>query len=66
MMVGEPRLWQMYFDGASRSTGVGAGVIFISPQGDLLPYLFTIVPACTNNEVEYQALIIRLQLALEM
>lgn len=66
MTIERPRLWQMYFDGASRSTGAGAGVIFISPQGDLLPYSFTIVPACTNNEAEYQALIIGLQLALEM
>ena len=66
MMVRVAKQWRMYFDGASRAAGSGAGVIFISPQGDLLPYSFTIVPSCTNNEAEYQALIIGLQLARDM
>ncbi|XP_058106881.1 uncharacterized protein LOC131250613 [Magnolia sinica] len=58
--------WQMYFDGASRASGASIGVIFITSQGDLLPYSFTLGTACTNNEAEYKALIIGMEIAQEM
>ncbi|KAK3026666.1 hypothetical protein RJ639_040693 [Escallonia herrerae] len=29
---GSSQLWMMFFDGAAQSDGVGAGVIFVSPQ----------------------------------
>ncbi|XP_058106893.1 uncharacterized protein LOC131250624 [Magnolia sinica] len=32
MMIESPNYWQMYFDGASRSSGSGARIIFISPE----------------------------------
>ncbi|MGV7988853.1 reverse transcriptase-like protein, partial [Mycobacterium kansasii] len=58
--------WQMYFDGAAGTSGAGAGVIFITPQGDLLLYSFTLGTTCTNNEAEYRALIIGMEIAHEM
>ena len=57
--------WQMYFDGAAKRTGAGAGIIFISPQDDLMPYSFHLGKKCTNNAAEYEALILGLQLALD-
>ena len=57
--VSEP--WTMYFDGAARRNGAGAGVIFISPEKHMLPYSFTFGELCSNNVAEYQALIIGLQ-----
>ncbi|MGV7988978.1 reverse transcriptase-like protein, partial [Mycobacterium kansasii] len=60
------KTWQMFFDGAARATGAGAGVIFITPQGDLLSYSFTLGAACTNNEAEYNALIIGMEIASEL
>ncbi|XP_058068755.1 uncharacterized protein LOC131218089 [Magnolia sinica] len=66
MMIESSNSWQVFFDGTSRATGVGAGVIFITPQGDLLPYSFTLGTACTNNEAEYNALIIGMEIAGEM
>ncbi|XP_074290312.1 uncharacterized protein LOC141617041 [Silene latifolia] len=58
--------WQMYFDGAARQDGAGAGVVFISPEKHLVPYSFILPELYTNNAAEYQALIISVQMALEM
>ena len=56
----------MFFDGSSRADGAGAGVIFVSPQKQILPYSFTLGELCSNNVAEYQALIMGLQTALEI
>ncbi|KAG9458351.1 hypothetical protein H6P81_002859 [Aristolochia fimbriata] len=58
--------WRMYFDGAARKNGAGAGVLFISPNEDLMPYSFILSHCCTNNEAEYQAIILGLGMAIEM
>ncbi|KAG9450316.1 hypothetical protein H6P81_010281 [Aristolochia fimbriata] len=58
--------WEMYFDGATRRSGAGAGVLFISPKKDLLPYLFVLTQACSNKEAEYQAILLGLGIAVEM
>ncbi|XP_074265756.1 uncharacterized protein LOC141588200 [Silene latifolia] len=58
--------WQMYFDGAARKDGAGAGVVFVTPQNHLMPYVFTLTQLCTNNMAEYQALILGLQMAIEI
>ncbi|XP_074290338.1 uncharacterized protein LOC141617067 [Silene latifolia] len=58
--------WKMYFDGAARRDGVGAGVVFISPQNHVMPYSFTLTQLCSNNMAEYQALILGLQMAIKI
>ncbi|XP_074277875.1 uncharacterized protein LOC141601486 [Silene latifolia] len=58
--------WRMYFDGAARRDGAGAGVVFISPQNHVMPYSFTLTQFCSNNVAEYQALILGLQMAIEV
>ncbi|KAL0287551.1 UNVERIFIED_CONTAM: Transposon Tf2-12 polyprotein [Sesamum radiatum] len=35
--------WKMYFDGASHKEGAGAGVIFVTSEGEVLPYSFTLM-----------------------
>ena len=57
--------WQMYFDGASKSVGAWIGIVFISPQKDIMPYSFYLGKRLTNNAAEYEALIVGLQLALD-
>ncbi|KAG9453434.1 hypothetical protein H6P81_006338 [Aristolochia fimbriata] len=59
-------LWEMYFDGAARRNGAGAGILFVSPKKDLLPYSFVLTQICSNNEAEYQALLLGLGIAVEM
>uniref|UniRef100_A0A7N2L0M9 RNA-directed DNA polymerase n=1 Tax=Quercus lobata TaxID=97700 RepID=A0A7N2L0M9_QUELO len=58
--------WIMFFDGAARREGAGAGVVFVSPQRQILLYSFSLSELCSNNVAEYQALIIGLQMAIEM
>ncbi|KAG9459081.1 hypothetical protein H6P81_003589 [Aristolochia fimbriata] len=58
--------WRMYFDGAARKNGAGAGILFMSPNDDLMPYSFILSHCCTNNEAEYQAIILGLGMAVEM
>ncbi|XP_074297443.1 uncharacterized protein LOC141628169 [Silene latifolia] len=58
--------WQMYFNRATRQDGAGAGVVFVTSQNHLMPYAFTLTQLCTNNMAEYQALILGLQMAIEI
>ena len=58
--------WMMFFDGATRQEGAGAGVVFVSPQRQILLYSFSLSELCSNNVAEYQALIIGLQMAIGM
>ena len=56
--------WTMYFDGSKRSTGAGAGVILISPQGDKMKYILRMnFSLPTNNEAEYEALLHGMKMA---
>ncbi|KAL6319978.1 hypothetical protein AAG906_037055 [Vitis piasezkii] len=62
--------WRMYFDGAANHSGYEIGVLLISPHGDHIPRsirlgFFDRHPA-TNNIVEYEACILRLEIALEL
>uniref|UniRef100_J3MCF0 RNA-directed DNA polymerase n=1 Tax=Oryza brachyantha TaxID=4533 RepID=J3MCF0_ORYBR len=58
--------WKMYFDGACRRSGAGAGVVFVTPTEDIIPYSFTLTTTISNNAAEYEALIIGLEIALNM
>src|SRR3954465_13917845 len=66
-----PSVWQMNFDGASRTIPraglvAGVGVVFISPQNHVMPCAFSLTKPCTNNVAEYNALLIGLQLAHQL
>ncbi|XP_070056905.1 uncharacterized protein [Nicotiana tomentosiformis] len=56
----------MYFDGAAHRGGAGAGVVFVTSQGEVLPYSFTLMQLCSNNIAECQALTLGLETAAEM
>ncbi|KAA0066956.1 uncharacterized protein E5676_scaffold595G00600 [Cucumis melo var. makuwa] len=43
----------------------GVSIVFISPEKLMLPYNFTLGELCSNNVVEYQTLIIGLQMTSE-
>jgi ribonuclease HI len=60
----QPEHWVMYFDGSFKLSGGGAGVLFISPRGEQLKYVFQIL--FSNNEAEYEALLHGLRLALSL
>jgi ribonuclease HI len=56
----------MYFDGSPNLKGAGAGVLFISPQGDHLKYVLQIHYKASNNGAEYEALIHGLRIAVSL
>ncbi|KAL0446206.1 UNVERIFIED_CONTAM: hypothetical protein Slati_1748500 [Sesamum latifolium] len=56
----------MYFDGVSHKEGVGAGVVFVTSEEEVLPYSFTLTQNCSNNVAEYQALIFELEMAVDI
>ncbi|XP_057811931.1 uncharacterized protein LOC131026177 [Salvia miltiorrhiza] len=58
--------WWMFFDGASHKEGAGAGIVFVTPERQVLPFSFTLTENCSNNVAEYQALILGLEMALNM
>jgi ribonuclease HI len=54
----------MYFDGSKRVQGAGAGVVLVSPQGDKLKYVLSMIfPQASNNKVEYEALLHGMKMA---
>eukprot|EP01018_Ginkgo_biloba_P009830 Gb_19959 [translate_table: standard] len=57
--------WTLYFDGSFTTHGSSAGIVFATPQGDLIPKVFRIGFPCTNNIAEYEALISGLKLAIQ-
>jgi len=67
-MTLEDDVWQIFFSGVSR-TGTkgkiiaGVGVVFVSPENHVLPHAFSLTEPCSNNVVEYNVLLIGLQLA---
>ena len=56
----------MFFDRSARYDGTGADVVFVSQQRQILPYSFVLSERCFNNVAKYQALIIELQITIEM
>jgi ribonuclease HI len=62
----QPELWTMFFDGSLMKTGVGAGLLFISPLGKHLRYVLRLHFPASNNVVEYEALVNGLRIAIEL
>ncbi|XP_075086304.1 uncharacterized protein LOC142169011 [Nicotiana tabacum] len=58
--------WKIYFDGATHREGAGAGIMFITSQGEVLPYSFTLTQQCSNNVTEYQALILGPEMVMDI
>jgi ribonuclease HI len=56
----------MYFDGSLKLGGGGVGVLFTSPRGEQLKYVFQILFEVSNNEAEYDALLHRLRLVVSL
>ena len=53
-------------DGSSNSSGSGAGIILTGSDGDVAEYALWFEFLATNNEAEYEALIVGLRLTKDM
>ena len=58
--------WKLYIDGASGSQGSGVGVILIGPSKIQIKYAMKLKYNATNNTAEYETLLTRLKLAIEV
>ncbi|XP_075103650.1 uncharacterized protein LOC142178224 [Nicotiana tabacum] len=56
----------MFFNGSACRNGAGAGVVLVPPDRQVLPFSFVLGETCSNNAAEYQALIIGLEMALDL
>lgn len=60
----EPKapIWELHTDGSVTSSGSGAGIVLITPEGNTLEYALKFSFPATNNEAEYEAAIAGLEL----
>jgi ribonuclease HI len=58
--------WKFYFDGSRAEQGAGVGIILESPQGVKTQLAFRVEKVCSNNHVEYEALVLGLEILLQM
>ena len=59
----QKKTWMVQTDGSATKRARGAGVVLISPEGEILKYAIKLQFPTTNNEAEYEALLTRLSLA---
>ena len=58
--------WVLKFDGCSMEKSAGAGIVIISPKGIKTTLSFNLAFKCINNQAEYEALMIGLEILLEL
>jgi len=58
--------WMMYFDGSVMAPDSRTRVVLISPDGSRLRYMIYLQFSALNNTVEYEALINRLCITIEL
>ncbi|GKV06877.1 hypothetical protein SLEP1_g18697 [Rubroshorea leprosula] len=58
--------WKLIFDGSSTDSMFGAGIVIISPTGLKTQMSFQLDFNYTNNQAEYEALIIGLEVLVEL
>nr|ABA97918.1 retrotransposon protein, putative, Ty3-gypsy subclass [Oryza sativa Japonica Group] len=58
--------WTMHFDGSKRLSGIGAGVVLISPTRERLSYVLWIHFSASHNVAEYEALLHGLRITISL
>jgi hypothetical protein len=56
-----PTEWKLFVDSASNAMGSGAGAVLISPEGLIMEQAVRLNFLASNNESEYEALLIGLK-----
>jgi ribonuclease HI len=58
--------WKLFFDGSICGQGQGAGCVIVSPNGMEYEASTRLEFRCTNNQAEYETLLIGLELIVDM
>jgi ribonuclease HI len=62
----DDHIWRMHFDGSCSSEGNGAGIILVSPMGKNHNLSYRLEFSCSNNGVEFEALLLGIENALNL
>ena len=57
-----PMPWELYIDGAANQRGSGVGLVLVSPEKTTIEKSLKLSFSATNNEVEYEALLMGLMM----
>ncbi|KAL0313599.1 UNVERIFIED_CONTAM: Ribonuclease HI [Sesamum radiatum] len=63
--ISQDQVWLLHVDGSSTTQGSGAGIVITSPQGEDLEFAIKFEFKASNNEAEYEALVIGMRMAHE-
>jgi ribonuclease HI len=55
-------LWKLFFDGSTCREGQGIGVVLVSPKGVIFEQSVHLEYFCTNNQAEYETILLGLQI----
>lgn len=58
---GELNTWTLYFDSSKCTCGTWAGILLVYLTNDVIPMEYKLGFDCTNNMVEYEALLLCLR-----
>ena len=61
----ETKPWKLYFDRSMQQKGAKIGILLVSPMGEPTKFLFELDKDCSNNEAEYEALILGLEILID-
>jgi ribonuclease HI len=59
-------MWHMHFDGSCSNEGNGADIILYSPIGKIHNFSYRLEFSCTNNVVEFEALLLGIENAYNL
>ncbi|KAL0446201.1 UNVERIFIED_CONTAM: Ribonuclease HI [Sesamum latifolium] len=59
------QVWLLHVDGSSTTQDSGAGIVIMTPQGEDLEFAIKFDFKASNNEAEYEALVIGMRMAHE-
>ena len=58
--------WRVYVDGAANQRGFGVGLVLVSPEKITIDKSLRLDFSVTNNEAEYEALLMRMAMVQRM
>ena len=62
----KPLSWKVYDDGATNHRGFGMGLVLMSPERIIIEKSMRLGFSTTNNEVEYEALLVGMTMVQKM
>ena len=62
----EPLSWKVYVDGVANHRGSGMGLVLLSPKKITIKKSLKLEFSATNNETEYEALLVRMTMVQKM